>query len=798
MQAPPVPLPEILHAVRQELLEPWAALRVHDVQQHTATALPAKAGMLSSQSSPGASTASSEAAAAAAASASQPEMPRHPSAAGQISMPSMLTDAVKVTTGPTPAVGTSPAADANAESRLHAMLQQAAQPASGSKAKELKSQTLLGDAAAPEGISEAAGPMALSMALLQAAEDATQDLQWENGSQLADEVAELPDSMSEAALSMASQSTRHVQGADSLSTDAKGQQGGSKPAQEVAALPDSMSEATTATADEGMSISGSEATLPDHHLSASAKMNSTSANQHAEEVAERSEEQTGAEAHMSSTALDQVYTVLVGASSPAKLQSDRLDSSSVTEQVAALPDQTMAAEISTANQSISPAQVNVFSPASVSNQLLDNSTLVDETAQLPDSIPDTPTFSVDEVVSSGRAEEMMFMGTQASALLQTEMQSSSNAAEEVALLPDGVAEAASHPGSQAVSPEKAEGVFSMSAQPSKLLDRDAQSSSSLAEEVANLPESMTDLPPVGPCVSTNAAAEVLQSSQPSAVFDLHTQGSRTLAEEVAHLPDSMTVAPASQHIPVGSAAIPNAQHSGEEHSESMVSKDSHVSDASPVALPAVAQQQSNQSLDRLRHALPVANHDVAPELLNQQAASTQLPESSVADSLDSLHPEDWRSRWSDLQHQQQQCRQQPWQPPKPKPQQPSDLMIKIAAVAAAQPAHMQSKASVTGQVRADLKEAMLAAAAEYRATVSRLQPGADAATCGTVQQQTTSFAHEASPTAASAFADSLLPSADPELDQVRPKMSSFCLQVACCIWCCIWTCWQNVRKLLSF
>ena len=54
--------------------------------------------------------------------------------------------------------------------------------------------------------------------------------------------------------------------------------------------------------------------------------------------------------------------MLVNACSPTKLQNDRLDSSKLAEQVAALPDRTAAAEFSTAGQGskpVPPAEVDV-------------------------------------------------------------------------------------------------------------------------------------------------------------------------------------------------------------------------------------------------------------------------------------------------------------------------------------------------------------------------------------------------------------------------------------------------------
>ncbi len=59
---------------------------------------------------------------------------------------------------------------------------------------------------------------------------------------------------------------------------------------------------------------------------------------------------------------DQEHPVLVNACSATKLQNDRLDSSKLAEQVAALPDRTAAAEFSTAGQSsrpVPPAEVDV-------------------------------------------------------------------------------------------------------------------------------------------------------------------------------------------------------------------------------------------------------------------------------------------------------------------------------------------------------------------------------------------------------------------------------------------------------
>ena len=124
----------------------------------------------------------------------------------------------------------------------------------------------------------------------------------------------------------------------------------------------------------------------------------------------------------------------------------------------------------------------------------------------------------------------------------------------------------------------------MGTQSSAILHTEMQSSSKLAEGVAKLPDNVTDLSSADQPVSASSAEGLLsESQQPSAMLSHDMQSRRMLAAEAAHPPDSVThAAPASQHQPADTAMMPSAQQPGEQQPESMVTKDAEIYGASSV------------------------------------------------------------------------------------------------------------------------------------------------------------------------------------------------------------------------
>ena len=586
LQAQHLPLPEILSAVRQQLLEPWAAQQLQALQHQTAPSYTADKP----------SHAAAKTLTAAASQTAGTPVDLHP-----LPAETLLPDpAAAPARDSTPSVSFTAAAAseqvpfAEAQSEPGLQFEQAAEPTSDAEA-EVKLQSLLEQAAVPDGLAASAAPMALSMALLEAAQQASQGMQWEEGSNLADEVANLPDSMPIQEVSdvanLRSSSARFgllgMQSTAVLQGQLQGQvQDSPKLADEVADLPDSVGKADPA-------FSSHSPSLPDVP----------------KEI------------------------LLADANSPITLAKARQESNRLAEEVAGLPDPTARALSATASQGICPEQAGrslqaETSPeATVRTDRSDKNKLAEEVADLPDSMHGIAASSVSHSLSPGRAAELLLADAHLSASVSTAWQEHDGVIEQVLGLPDSIADIAA---------------------------------SSVAQRLSDAQQS----------------AESLHGDSPSA------------------------------------------------SSASARSTRPH-------------QEEPTDHLQKVFYPLaPAADDGLVAHMLQQPAAAQQQAEPSVADSLDSLHAGDWRDKWSALQQQHQH--QQPLPAASAWTHLPNSLMRKVAAASQAHVAHTAPQEAQAEGTHADLAEAMLAVAAEHRATVEQLQQ------CDHGQSQAADSATEAS------------------------------------------------------
>ena len=565
LQAQHLPLPEILSAVRQQLLEPWAAQQLQALQHQTAPSLTGDKP----------SHASAEPLTVAASQTEKPVDSQPLPAQTLLSIPAAaptVDNTLSVLSTAAAASEQVPGAETEAEPGLQ--LEQAAEPTSDAEA-ESKLQSLLEQAAVPEGLPATAAPMALSMALLEAAQQASLGMQWDEGSKLADEVADLPDSM---------------------------------PIQEVSDVADSRS--------------------------SSARFGT----------------------------------------------------------------------------------LDMQSTAMLQGQLQDSSKLADDVADLPDSLVEAhPAFSSHNPSLPDVSKEILLADADSPIALAKAWQESNRLAEEVAVLPDLRAEALSATASQGICLEQAERSLQTETSPEATVRTDWPESEGLAEEVADLPDSMHGIAAssVSHSLSPDRAAELLLADAhlPASVSTAR-QEQNGVIDQVPDLPDSMA--------DIAASTVAQRLDDAQPPAESLNSGGLSGSSTSAGATCPEKQQPSDHQQKTSFPLSPAADDGLVAHMLQQPAAAQKQAEPSVADSLDSLHAGDWRDEWSALQQHQQQ-HQQPPPAASARTHPPDSLMRRVAAASQAHVAHTPPQEAQAEATHAGLAEAMLAVAAEHRATVKQLQ-----------------------------------------------------------------------------
>lgn len=689
----------------------------------------------------------------------QPQVPQQASAASA-GMPCQPLDIVS---GLAPNAYTDSTAGASLESRLQTSLQQAAQPLLCQEQDDNRLQAVLEQAVVPEGLPAAAAPMALSMALLEAAEQATQDLQWEEDSRLADEVVYLPDSMREAAQGISNAGDKYAEESallDVMATTAQHQLSesvdspevnaqrltSSNLAEQVAALPD---EAATALAHQGVSATQARNSNPkpmimsgDNELVFTSSLptavldhGSSNLTDGVEQLPDRVTETAAATDFLSPDRAERV--LFLGTQPSAMLDQDIQSSGQLAEEVADLPDSIIAVPATHTSRVDSPS-MSFQSSALLDSKLQSSRQLAEEVAHLPEDMQDTALLSADQAGNTSQSTTALGLSSQASAPCSPGAESSSKKASVLPASSGSSADLMSPSVSQVLSPDRAEKTLLMGTQPSASLDRDLQSTDQLAAQVAQLPDSAAAAAAGKSLASTSTEQQLPEDTQPSAVLAEALDSSSNAAEEVAHLLDSMPEAASSnQHRPAESSPTSAVTHETWQHHTALFSQDAESSAAA-----ANPQAQLNDAPEGLLHT-------------ESQTVSSGLAESSVADSLDSLHPGDWRTQWSEAQHQQQQ--HQPRNPTaRTRPHEPTDLMRKIAAAATAKSTQIAVRPSSRDRLPATLKDVMLATAAQHRDLLSQLRPATTAgATASAAVWQDNHFAPVAKQGAESTIASSV-------------------------------------------